>query len=797
MRAFLLFLLAALVLHAAPARAQGTFDLPGPALTITVARGDAALPIAQVPALAAGDRLSVAADLPADQSARYLLVVAFLRGATNPPPKTWFAVAETWKPKKARLTIVVPAGAEQAIAFLAPDTGGGRSAVIDAVRGKPGAFVRAAQDLYQASLDRARLEAFVAGVARVEEATPERLAAVSPKLAGALAIRLNAECLARPRALQAACLTQNRDGLVLQTGRTSTLADALTGTPTEVAYSIAATREGGAGYYSPYIGLARDVARLFGAFRTANYQYIPALGVGAGDRLTLQLNTAPSFQNPKSVLVVPLPPIGGERGPAMRAKADLACLTRPDIVLPVEDAPLLFATDYARDLRLHVVTADGRTVDVPVTADAERGGLILAGSPAAAIGTAAIREAVLTGAWGFDRFTGPAFAVQNGAAGAWTARPDTTVIVGRDHPLTLTGGASSCVDRLGLRDAVGGVKPVAFKVAGSDEIVATLPLAKARAGDMALVVTPFGGAPATLPLVARTEASRLDGFTLHTGETAGELTGARLDQVTELTVAGLTFLPGALTRRDDADRLTMTMTARETKPGEATAAPEPGADLTGRVRLRDGRGAAVAVTIAPPRPKVALVSRNVDAPAAPGRLALTLPQGVVPMGGRIVFSLRAANARLDAADRVEIAAVDGSGAATLTVAAGTLQIVGDDIAVATLAPKDALGAGATGAVQARLVIDGVAGEWLPIAQVVRLPELDALSCVRRATCTLSGQKMFLIAAVAPAADFAHAKAVPAGFVDDRLEVPHPAGDALFLKLHDAPDAVIRVATGKR
>ncbi|NJR77788.1 hypothetical protein [Sphingomonas corticis] len=795
MRRLLRFLAPLAVLLAAPAAAQGTFDLAGPALVMTVERGGTTLPIAQVPALAEGDRLTLAADLPADQSAHYLLVLGFLRGATNPPPKNWFAVAETWKPKKARLSLAVPKGATQAIAFLAPDTGGGKDALIDAVRNKPGVFVRASQDLFQASLDRARLETFVGGVARIEESAPERLAAVSPRLAGALAIRLNTDCLARPRALQAACLTQNREALVLQTGGTTSLADTLTGTPTQVAYSIAATREGGAGFYSPYIGLARDIARLFGAFRTANYQYIPALGVGAGDRLKLQLNTAPSFQNPKSVLVVPLPPIGGERTPGVRAKGDMACLTRPDLVLAMEDAPLLFATGFARDLKLHVVTAEGKALDLPLVADAERGGLVLTASAAGAIGTAAIQQAVLTGAWGFDRFSGPRFALQNGAAEAWTPRPDNNVIVGRDHPLTLTGGAATCVDQIGLRDAAGAVRPVAFKAAGSDEIAATLPLARAKPGDLALVVTPFGGAPATLPLVARTEASRLESFTLHVGETSGELAGARLDQVTELTVAGLRFAPGALARRDDSDRLTMTLKpagdAKEIDPA-ATAALEAGAELAGKVRLRDGRGANVAVAVVPPRPKVALVSRNVEAPAAGGKVALHLPETMLPMGGRITFSLRAANARLDAADKVEVAANDGGATATLTAAAGNLQIVGDDIAVATLTPQAALGAGGTGPIRARLVIDGVAGEWLPVADVVRLPAIEALSCGRKGACTLAGERLFLIAAVAPAADFAGAKPVPPGYVETKLEVPAPSGDTLYLKLHDAPDAVIRV-----
>lgn len=787
------------LLSSAPvlAQGQGNFDLTGPSLTLTVERGGATLPVGQVPSLAEGDKIRVAADLPDDQAARYLLIVGFLRGATNPPPKTWFSVAETWDKKKAGLTVTVPKGATQAIAFLAPETGGGRGAVIDAVRGRPGAFVRAANDLFQASLDRARLEAFVAGVAKVEQGDPERLAQVSPKLAGALAIRLNAECLQRPRAAQAACLTQNRDGMVLQTGRTTTLAEQLTGTPTELAYSIAATREGGAGFYSPYIALARDVARLFGAFRTANYQYIPALAVGSGDagsgdKAKLMLNSAPSFQNPKSVLVVPLPPIGSDGAPVMRPAAkDMACLTRPDLVLTLEDAPLLFATGFARNLVLRVTTADGKTIDLPVAADAERGGLIVTQSPLAAVGTAAITDAVLVGRWGFDAFTGPHFALQNGAADAWKPQPDNQVVVGRDHPLALLGGAASCVDQIGVRDPGGAVKSVAFKATASDAITATLPLGKTRPGELNLVVAQYGGAPATIPLVAQREASRLDAFVLHPDEATGELIGARLDQVAELTVAGVRFFPGELMRRGEGDSL---MLAPTDAGGAALPAVEPGAELTAKVKLRDGRGFGVPVTVAPPRPKVEVVSRNVESPPAAGKMALTLPDGVIPPAAKLVFSLRLTNGRFDPADRIEVGTDDVTKTAMLTPATGTLSLVGDDIAVGTVVPRTLLGAAAAGPLRARLVRGEVQGAWLPLARVVRLPELDRLACPKKdEECALSGDDLFLVAAVAPVADFAGAKAVPAGFVGTKLEVPRPKGDALFLKLHDAPDAVIRVA----
>ena len=83
------FLLLALILLTGTAQAVGTpapFDLSGPTLEVKVSRGGKDLPASQVPNLAAGDKLWIKADLPPTQSAHYLLVAAFLSGATNPPP---------------------------------------------------------------------------------------------------------------------------------------------------------------------------------------------------------------------------------------------------------------------------------------------------------------------------------------------------------------------------------------------------------------------------------------------------------------------------------------------------------------------------------------------------------------------------------------------------------------------------------------------------------------------------------------------------------------------------------------
>jgi len=91
------------------------------------------------------------------------MIPVFLRGSTNPPPDAWFTKTETWN-KRVReegIVITVPQGAQQALIFLAPETGGDFSTLRAAVRGKPGAFVRASQDLNQASLDRTRLDKYL------------------------------------------------------------------------------------------------------------------------------------------------------------------------------------------------------------------------------------------------------------------------------------------------------------------------------------------------------------------------------------------------------------------------------------------------------------------------------------------------------------------------------------------------------------------------------------------------------------------------------------------------------------
>jgi hypothetical protein len=196
---------------------SGRFELTGPDLRITVTRAGKELPLGAVPSLAEGDILHIAASLPGDQSAHLMVVSAFLRGATNPPPREWIGVARTWrdKPAEQTLTLTVPKGARQMVVLVVPDTRGAQGALVDAVRGKPGEFVRASQDLNQASLDHARLDAFIAAVRADSIAHPQGLRKIAPVLAHSLSIKLNEDCLDKIAEQQASCLVENREALVL------------------------------------------------------------------------------------------------------------------------------------------------------------------------------------------------------------------------------------------------------------------------------------------------------------------------------------------------------------------------------------------------------------------------------------------------------------------------------------------------------------------------------------------------------------------------------------------------------
>jgi hypothetical protein len=768
------------------------FELTGPDLRIEVTRGGTTLPIAKVPSLAAGDKVVVHGAFAEDQGAKFVLVSAFLRGATNPPPKDWIDTAETWKSKEKdkALTLTVPQGARQLVLLLVPETGGAEGVLVDAVRGKPGEFVRASQDLNQASLDHSRLVAFMAAIRAQGDAGPEYLRTVAPVLARSLSVKLQEDCLTKVIDQQASCLVQNREALVLNDVHSSSIADTLTGTPTDLALQLSATREGGAGYYSAYIGVARDIARIFGAFNNPSFNYLPTLTVRNDETMSLLLNAAPSFQKPKSVMVAALPAVEADIPPQLRnlAKGPI-CAAVPGAVLPVEGAPLVFSTQFAHTVQVRLTAASGEVLEVAASPRADKGGYVLGAEnlPAAFTGTVRAR---IHGQWGFAPFDGPDFTLQRPGGDGWKAGEGTDgLIVGRDNEVMLEGSAPACVEDVTLRQG-GAATPVKWTVREGNRIAVTVPLERTRPGEMRLEVRYQGVKdPAAVTLTARAEASRLDGLELHAGDTQGVLTGQRLDQVRAVMVGEVEFRPDGLTREGAVDRLRLVAQGTGRAPAE-------GAPAKATVKLEDGRSLPLQARIAPPRPQVSLLNRTVNpAPVAKGARTLDLGAAgdLLPDTGEIVFSVKAGpGARFVAADVIEIASAEGEAVTRLSAGKG-LTLESAEVLVARLKGAD-IPPGTFGPLRFRLVHGDTAGDWQPFATLARLPGIEDVACTD-AECTVTARSLFLVDAIGADAGFAKAATVPPGYTGATLTVPRPADGLLHLRLRDAPQATVMLPVG--
>jgi hypothetical protein len=772
---------------------NNNFDLLGPRIEMKVSRNGKSLPISQVANLQPGDRLWLHPDFPDDQSARYLLIVAFLRGATNPPPESWFTKAETWtKPvREEGIVVTVPHDAQQALIFLAPETGGDFGTLRSAVRGRPGVFVRASQDLSQASLDRSRLEKYLADVKSINESDPKALKEHSMLLARTLGIRVDEACFAKPLEEQSSCLTRNTENLVLDDGHSQSMVTALASGPgSDFAGAVSATSLAGSGFYSAYVGAVVDLARVLGSLHTASYVYIPALALPKKEQMNLKLNNPPSFRKPMSVIVVGLPAVEAAQLPPLRAvNSDAAyCLQKSSLVLPVEGAPLIFSSDIGHDLALYVPGKDGKEIKLPAKADPSSGGLLIDTHTVEGLNLDGQVTGTIRGMWGFEPYEGPNFRLRTSRSAPWTlaSTDQSALIVGREDTLHLQSDSAVCVDDVKIHDAQGKEVKTTWKLTKPDEIELKVALKDQSAGAMRAQLRQFGLPKADdVSLQAYSEAAHLDGFTINAGDKQGVLKGTRLDEVDHFELNGVHFVPAKLTRSNEKDELHLASQA-------ATDGLKPDQTVVAKVALKDGRVLDLPTKVEPARPKLALVSKNIQPGDTPTAITLG-SQNELPLDGQISFLLKSeVPARFPRSERIEVATADESFATILNVADGTLVMRDAETIYATLNPKKAFGPSAFGPVQFRPIQDdGTKGDWQPLASIVRVPVLKEIRCPDSADqpCRLSGSNLFLIDSVASDQQFAHNAPVPTDFIDSTLNVPHPGDGGLFIKLRDDPSSV--------
>jgi hypothetical protein len=778
-----------------PAQAA-SFDLIGPRVEMKVSRDGKSLPIAEVANFQPGDRIWVHPDFPESQSVHYLLIVAFLRGSTNPPPEKWITQAETWnkKVKQEGILVTVPQDAQQVLVFLAPETGGGFSTLNRAVRAVPGVFVRASQDLNQAGLYRSRLEKYLSVVKETSDADPRALHDVSVKMAKTLGIRIDQQCFDRPAEQQASCLTQNTDRLVLDDGHSQSVVSALTNGPSaDLVGAISTTPVAGGGFYSAYVGAVVDLARLLGNIHTAEFQYIPALALPKGEQLNLHLNNPPSFRNPKSVIVVGLPAVEAAQLPPLRNPGvdQVQCLQNPSLVLPVEGAPLVFSTDLGHDFVLSLPTKSGSTVELPVKADAARGGFVVDSSKLTPGDLDTQLVATLKGKWGFESFAGPTFHLRSVQAGGWNvaAADQGALIVGRDDTLHLQSICAICAEKISLTLPDGKELKPAWKFSGTNEVEVHVPLKDAGTGPVTLLVKQFGQSqPDELKLHAYSEAAKLDEFSISAGDKQGVLEGTRLDQVNGFELDGIHFSPAKLTRAERKDILYLAA-----PDAASTAKLETNESLVARVALRDGRVLDLQTKVQPPRPRVTLVSKSIQ--VGPNAAGIRLgDQDLLPQDGKVTFFVKSdMPEKFSRNGKIEVATEDESFRANLSVGEGNLVMQDSETVMATFEPSKGFGLSAFGPLRFRAISeDGRRGDWISLAKLVRLPALKEIRCPDSPDkqCRLSGSSLFLVESVGSDPQFARNAPVPAGFADSSLDVPRPNGTLLYLKLRDDPSTPV-------
>ncbi len=789
----LCFLAASLAMPTFAHAENNSFDLLGPSIEMKVTRNGKALPIAEVANLQPGDRLWIHPGFPADQSARYLLIVAFLRGATNPPPENWFIKAETWtrQVREEGIVVTVPQDAQQALLFLAPETGGDLATLRNAVRGRPGIFVRASQDLNQASLDRSRLEKYLADVKSISDSDPKALHEHSILMARTLGIRVDQQCFDKPVEEQSSCLTRNTDNLVLDDGHSQSMVTALASGPSaDLVGAVSATPLAGGGFYSAYVGAVVDLARILGNLHTASYIYIPALALPKGDQMNLKLNNPPSFRKPMSVIVVGLPSIEAPQLPPLRAvnAEQVFCLQKSPLVLPVEGAPLVFSSDIGHDFYLHIPSKDGNEIKLPAQPVAARGGFVV---DTHALENEKLQPEItgkLHGFWGFEAYDGPNFRFRTSHATPWFLPPSeqTALVVGREDSVHLHSESAICVDNVKIHDDQGKEIKTTWKLIKPDELELSVALKDESTGGLTVKLRQHGlAAPDELKLLAYSEAAHLESFTIHGGDHEGILKGTRLDEVEQFEMNGVHFAPAKLTRANEKDELQLSTGQPEANVFRADQ------HLVARVGLKDGRTLDLPTRVEAPRPKVTLVSKSIQ----PGDTHSAIrfgTQNVLPIDGKILFLLKSdVPAKFPRSERIELCTSDDSSSAFVSVEDETLVLRDSESLLVTVNPYKVFGPSAFGRLRFRPVqADGTTGDWQDLATLVRVPELKELRCPDSLDkpCQLSGTNLFLIDSVASDEQFTHTAPVPTSFLESTLNVPHPAEAGLFIKLRDDPSA---------
>ena len=156
------------------------------------------------------------------------------------------------------------------------------------------------------------------------------------------------------------------------------------------------------------------------------------------------------------MLVVGLPAVEAAQLPPLRAvnKAEVFCLEKSPLVLPVEGAPLVFATDIAHDFVLACREQNPEPASTfPLWRIAARGGFSLIRRGCMQASSIRKRRELFAGAGdsrlSTDRF--PTAGPRMWRSGSIPAPDQSSLIVGRDDLVHLQSASAACVEKVSMR----------------------------------------------------------------------------------------------------------------------------------------------------------------------------------------------------------------------------------------------------------------------------------------------------------------------------------------------------------
>jgi len=359
----------------------------------------------------------------------------------------------------------------------------------------------------------------------------------------------------------------------------------------------------------------------------------------------------------------------------------------------------------------------------------------------------------------------------------------------------LKGDGAACVEHIALSPAAGAkdakdtdVKYEPAKGDGGklqkDTLALDVSLKSVEPGGYLLGIKQYGDEnQERVPLTAYGAEIKLDAVTIHAGDKTAVLKGKGLGSVVSVEMDGQTFMPAW-----GSDDATVHLEAK------AGVTPKDGDEA--KAKLKDGRVLTVKVAAVVARPVLKLVSMNASAAEADGALPVVLGgKDEIPLHGKLTFVVTTVEV-FPRTQEVEVATANGAVKTVLSLEDNKLVLQDEHTAVAMLDPLKVFGQSAFGPLAMRPVAaDGSTGDWTRLGVLVRTPEISAVNCTSAdaVTCTVNGNKLYLVQSFGAAKDFAKSADVPTGYAQGEFAVPTPAdGATLYLKLRDDPGAVAMV-----